>query len=237
MNFLKSVFWIFCVSWAWAATSSSLIRKSWTFVPIPAGEFTMGSPESEKGRDDESEAQVEVELSRDFQMLATEVTQSFYFHHMGANPSHFKNKKYCPSEHRIVDGVELCPNHPVESVFVARDSGFYRQSQSTQRHVHLPACPPKAEWEYAARAGTTTAWSFGDDAGDLGDYAWYKGNSKGQTHSVAHQKGQSLGPARHVRKRVGMGAGQIRRHFAGGTRPLANHSLAQSCGSRWWLGL
>ena len=165
------------------------------FVSIPAGEFTMGSPDSEDDRDDESEAQIEVELSRGFEIMATEVTQMQWFEPTDTNPSHFRKKEHCPNEHLIVEGIEICPNHPVENVSWEEIQNFINLLNDDQALFDAPRfrLPTEAEWEYAARAGTTTAWSFGDDAGDLGDYAWYRGNSRGQTHKVAQKKANPWG--------------------------------------------
>jgi formylglycine-generating enzyme required for sulfatase activity len=53
--------------------------------------------------------------------------------------------------------------------------------------------PSEAEWEYAARAGSTTLYSFGDDAAKLGDYAWYIDNAGSQTHPVGKKKSNDFG--------------------------------------------
>jgi formylglycine-generating enzyme required for sulfatase activity len=137
-----------------------------TFNLIPAGAFTMGSPEDEPGRYND-EAQHQVTLTQAFYMQTTEVTQDQWQAVMGSNPSTFSScGSNCPVESVSWDDIQ-----GFISALNARGEGTYR-------------LPTEAEWEYACRAGSTTAFANGGisvtdcsyDA-DLNAMGWYCYNS------------------------------------------------------------
>ncbi|MBI3271058.1 MAG: SUMF1/EgtB/PvdO family nonheme iron enzyme [Planctomycetes bacterium] len=140
-------------------------------VPIPAGDFPMGS---EKGGSDERPVH-EVTLTRPFELGKFEVTQEQWQAVMGANPSHFK-----------------APRNPVEQVSWEDCQRFVARVNQT-----VPGggfrLPTEAEWEYACRAGGTTEYSFGDDAARLGDYSWFDKNSGSMTHPVGQKRANTWG--------------------------------------------
>ena len=129
-------------------------------VPIPAGEFLMGSPETEPGRQDNSELQHQVTLTKPFLLGVHEVTQGQWQAVMDTTP--WKGKQY----------VKEGDDYPATYVSWNDAVEFCRQlSEKEGLEYRLPT---ESEWEYACRAGTTTGYSFGDDASQLGEYAWYR---------------------------------------------------------------
>ena len=152
---------------------------SWTsplgmeFVWIPAGRFTMGSPEGEEGRSDD-EVQHEVRISEGFWMGKYEVTQGEWEAVMGTNPSRSDEcGARCPVESVRWDDVQN---------FIRRLNG--RDSGSGYKY----RLPTEAEWEYAARAGTT-----GARYGGLDETAWNAGNSGNRTHPVGRKRANAWG--------------------------------------------
>ena len=142
-------------------------------VPIPAGEFQMGSPASEKGRESD-ETQHRVRITQPFYLGAHEVTRRQYDRVMGNDPDDD------PGANKPVVGVSW--NDAVE---------FCRKlSEREGKEYRLPT---EAEWEYACRATTSTVYSFGDDASQLGEYAWYAANSSLSAHSVGEKRPNGWG--------------------------------------------
>ena len=147
-------------------------------VLIPAGEFLMGSPESDKDAYPSEKPQHRVRITRPFYMGEYLVTQEQWETVMGNNPSYFKG-----------------PKNPVETVSWDDCQTFLGKlnARSAVKGGKF-VLPTEAQWEYACRAGSTTRFCFGDDEAGLGEYAWYGGRLVGgQTHPVGEKKPNAWG--------------------------------------------
>ncbi len=130
-----------------------------TFNFIPPGSYHMGSPVDEKGRRD-TEVQRLVSLTGGFWMGAYPITQRQWQTVMGDNPSEFKGE-----------------DHPVESVprerYAGSHAGYAGFCERLSERFGQPfRLPTGAEWEWACRAGTTTAFFTGDDEEGLRGAGW-----------------------------------------------------------------
>ena len=142
------------------------------FVLIQAGEFLMGS---NSGHDD-AKPPHQVRISKPFYLGQYEVTQGQWQAVMGQNPSFFKGEATLPVENVSWEDVQEFLRR-----LNAREGGpKYR-------------LPTEAEWEYAARAGTSMAYSFDDIERQLGEYAWSSEDAGGKTHPVGQKKPNAWG--------------------------------------------
>jgi formylglycine-generating enzyme required for sulfatase activity len=137
------------------------------FVLIPAGTFTMGT---DKGASFKRPAH-EVTITKPFYMGACEVTQAQWKAVMVENPSSRR-------------GDDL----PVVQISWDDCQTFLFQLNDVFGGAFTFRLPTEAEWEYTCRAGTKTAFSFGDDEALLGEYAWYSANSERKIHPVGQKK-------------------------------------------------
>ena len=169
-------------------------------TPLKAGSFLMGSPAEEEDREDNEGPQVEVSLDP-FWIGTHEVTwdeyQLFQFKldiqsrtggEVVATPQDSwadavsrPTPPYVPMDFEM--GVEGYPAICMTQ-FAARQYTKWL-SYKTGRFYRLPT---EAEWEYACRAGTTTAYSFGDDTDELDDHAWHFDNADDQYQKIGLKK-------------------------------------------------
>ena len=145
-------------------------------VPIPAGDFQMGSPNSDGNARSGEKPQHPVKITKPFYLGVYEVTQDQYEKVMEARP--WQQKKY----------VKEGPDYPAAYVTWANALEFCRKlSEEEGVEYFLPTeAQTEAQWEYACRAGTTTVYSFGDDESQLEQHAWYDENAFYTSQQYAH---------------------------------------------------
>ncbi len=154
--------------------------ESFKFVafkfPLEGKKVTLGSVKGDKRGFEDVKNQREVTFKKPFQMQMTPVTQLQWALVMGWNPARFKEDL----------------NRPIETVSWDDVQGYIKRLNGLDPKYHY-RLPTEAEWEYAARGGTETAYFFGNDPAQLGEYAWYSENSGGKTHPVATKKANPYG--------------------------------------------
>ena len=139
-------------------------------IEIPAGTFTMGDV-----------AGVTVTLTQSFELGKYEVTQGEWKKVMGTEPwkglAGVQADKDCPATYvSWDDATAFCE----KLTAIERKAGTLKANEEYR-------LPTEAKWEYACRAGTTTAFSFGDDKSKLGEYAWFDDNTGSEKY--AHKVG------------------------------------------------
>ena len=171
-------------------------------VPIKGGKFVMGSPAKEAGRKADEGPQHEVRISP-FWMSKCEISwDSYEVWAADLDIARREATAIAPNKRdALADIFQITqPTKPyTDMTFGMGKKGFPAISMTqhscrtfckwlsakTGRYYRLPT---EAEWEYACRAGTTTAYSFGDDDSKLGDYAWFADNSEEKYQKVGKKK-------------------------------------------------
>jgi formylglycine-generating enzyme required for sulfatase activity/mono/diheme cytochrome c family protein len=180
-------------------------ETTFTMTPIPAGEFLMGSPASEAKRNDDEGPQRKVEVAA-FWMGKFEVTWNEFELFMYRDEER-KYKDFMstdPAIDKISDAVARPTQPYVEMSFGMGKDGY--PAISMTQHAARKYCewisaklgqyfrlPTEAEWEYACRAGTTTAYHFGDDPAQIGEYGWFESNGDFKYQKVGKKKPNQWG--------------------------------------------
>jgi sulfatase modifying factor 1 len=147
-------------------------------VLITPGTFMMGSPESDTDAATDEKPQHSVTLTKSFYLGETEVTQGQWKKVMGTEP--WKGQ----------DFVREGENYP--ATYVSWNDAVSYCERLSELEGKTYRLPTEAEWEYACRGGTTTRYSFGDDASELPRYGWFNENADSVGEKYAHEVKQKL---------------------------------------------
>ncbi len=141
--------------------------------------FSMGSPADAPANE---KPQFKVTFAYGFAIGRYEVTQELYEAVVGKNPSKWKGPRNSVEMVSWDEANDFCRKVTLE----LREHKLLKENEV----IRLPS---EAEWEYACRAGTKTAYAFGDKPDDLKDYAWFNGNAKGEDPPVGKKKANDWG--------------------------------------------
>lgn len=204
---------------AYTETVPAAGNATFDLVPIPGGEFTIGSPEGEEGRRDDEGPQVKVAVDS-FWMGKFEITWDLYRAFMENGKARNKDGSLnrdanimTPEAPETLDGETLVdvvsqPTPPYMPMHFEMGEGYGAgwPAIAMTHHAASKFCewlsaqtghyyrlPTEAEWEYACRAGTTTAWSFGDDASTIDEFAWNIDNAEYTYQKVGQKKPNAWG--------------------------------------------
>jgi formylglycine-generating enzyme required for sulfatase activity len=172
---------------------------TYAMVPIPAGEFVMGSPATEAKRNEDEGPQHHVKIEP-FWMEQCEVTWNEYELFMYPSDKAIQPADATTNYTDAAADAVTKPTKPYVEMSFGMGKDGYPAISMTQHAAniycqwlsaktgHFYRLPTEAEWEYACRAGTTTAYFFGDDPAQLGQYAWFADNSDFKYQKVGQKK-------------------------------------------------
>ena len=147
------------------------------FRLIPAGSFMMGAVPGDSEAQDDEKPQHRVEITKDVYIGVHEVTQAQYEAVMGKNPSYLKGS-----------------DRPVEMIMWEEANEFCRKLSEMEGVSYR--LPTEAEWEYAARAGSTTRYYWGDSSAEsvMKRYSWYEKNAQASKWTSPHADEEGTQP-------------------------------------------